>query len=29
MILEQKGCEHLDPACDGSLTSLIDIIVFG
>jgi hypothetical protein len=29
MILEQKGCEHFDPACDGCLTSLIDIIVFG
>jgi hypothetical protein len=29
MILEQKGCEHFDCACDGSLTSLIDIIVFG
>jgi hypothetical protein len=29
MILEQKGCDHFDPACDGSLTSLMDIVMFG
>jgi hypothetical protein len=29
-IIDQKGCEHFDPACeDGSLTSLIAIIVEG
>jgi hypothetical protein len=29
MVVEQRGCEHFDSACDGRLTSLIDIIVFG
>lgn len=29
MILAQKGCEHFDKAGDGTLTDLIDIIVFG
>jgi hypothetical protein len=28
-ILDQRGCHSFDPACDGSLTSLVDIIVFG
>jgi hypothetical protein len=25
----QMGCEHFEPGGDGSLTTLIDIIVFG
>ena len=29
-ILDQKGCEHFDPAVtDGKLTTLIEIIVWG
>ncbi|HZB94238.1 MAG TPA: hypothetical protein VE397_22505 [Stellaceae bacterium] len=28
-ILDQRGCDAFSPACDGSLTSLIDIILFG
>jgi hypothetical protein len=26
-ILEQRGCEHFDAACDGSLTDFIDIVI--
>lgn len=29
LMLNQRGCEHFDPACDGQLTDLIDIIVVG
>jgi hypothetical protein len=29
MIRDQKGCEHFDRGCNGPLTDLIDIIVFG
>jgi hypothetical protein len=25
----QRGCEHFDKACDGTLTNLIDIIIDG
>lgn len=28
-ILEQRGCEDLDPAGDGSLTDFMDIVIFG
>ena len=29
-VLDQRGCEHLDPAItDGRLTHLIDILVYG
>ena len=28
-ILDQRGCEDFDPAGDGSLTDLIDIVVRG
>jgi hypothetical protein len=26
-ILEKRGCEYFDAACDGSLTDLIDIVI--
>jgi hypothetical protein len=29
MIVNQKGCEHFDAACNGSLTSLMGIVMFG
>jgi hypothetical protein len=28
-IANQRGCEHFDRACDGTLPSLIDIIIDG
>lgn len=30
-VYEQRGCEHLEPACevDGKLTHFIDIVVYG